>query len=73
MSLANLALQAALDHQGVAMGRMVPAEDLLASGTLVAPSKPRVKYYVVYPSEHAERPRVRAISTWLREQAAEAQ
>lgn len=73
-TLANMAIEAALSDQGVAMGRLSLIDDLLAQGRLVSPL-PRVvkaptRYYLVYPSELAERPGVRAVIEWLREEAA---
>jgi LysR family glycine cleavage system transcriptional activator len=72
-TLANLALEAALSHQGVAMGRLSLVEELLQSERLVAPFKQRVKcpthYCLVYPAELADRPGVKAVIEWLREEA----
>ena len=69
-TLANMAIEAALAHQGVAMGRLSLVEELLASGRLVAPFPQRIRcpirYYLVYPEEFAPRPGVRAITEWLR-------
>lgn len=73
-TLANLALEAALSHQGVAMGRLSLVEELLAQGRLVPPFPQLVKkiptrYCLVYPNELANRPGVRAVIGWLREEA----
>lgn len=72
-TLANMAIEAALSHQGVAMGRLSLVEDLLQSKRLIAPFKQRVKcptrYCLVYPSELASRPGIRAVIDWLREEA----
>lgn len=72
-TLANMAIEAALSHQGIAMGRLSLVEELLASGRLVSPFPQRVKsptrYYLVYPRELASRPGVRAVTEWLREEA----
>jgi LysR family glycine cleavage system transcriptional activator len=72
-TLANLALEAALSHQGVAMGRLSLVEELLQSGRLVAPFTQRIKcpthYCLVYPTELASRPGVKAVIDWLREEA----
>jgi LysR family glycine cleavage system transcriptional activator len=72
-TLANVAIEAALAHQGVAMGRASLIEELLASGTLVTPFPIRVKsptrHCLVYPKELAERPSVRAVVEWLRQEA----
>jgi LysR family glycine cleavage system transcriptional activator len=74
-SHANMAIQAAVDGQGVALGRtpLVAAE--LAAGRLVKPfdiSLPaEFAYYLVCPEATAERPKVRAFRAWLLEMAAE--
>jgi LysR family transcriptional regulator, glycine cleavage system transcriptional activator len=72
-TLANMAIEAALAHQGVAMGRLSLIEDLLASGRLVTPFSERIKsptrYCLVYPPELADRPGVRNVIDWLREEA----
>lgn len=72
-TLANMAIEAALSHQGIAMGRLSLVEELLASGKLVAPFPQRIKcptcYYLVYPKELAGRPGVKAVTEWLREEA----
>lgn len=72
-TLANMAIEAALSHQGVAMGRLSLVEELLSSGRLVAPFAQRIKcptrYYLVFPKELAGRPGVRAVTEWLREEA----
>ncbi len=76
-TLANMAIEAALTHQGVAMGRLSLVRELLESKRLVAPFEQRVKcptsYCLVYPSELASRPGIRAVIEWLREQAEEAE
>lgn len=73
-TLANMALEAALSHQGVAMGRLALVDELLQSKRLVAPFKQRAecptRYYLVYPNELATRPGVRAVIEWLRGEAA---
>lgn len=72
-TLANMAIEAAMSHQGVAMGRMSLVRELLECKRLVAPFQQRVKcptsYCLVYPSELASRPGVRAVIEWLREEA----
>jgi LysR family glycine cleavage system transcriptional activator len=65
----NLSLQAAIDGQGVALGRTVVAHDDLAAGRLVRPfalSVPMAEsYFLVAMPEAAERPRVKAFRDWL--------
>lgn len=72
-TLANMAIEAALSHQGIAMGRLSLVEDLLQSKRLVAPFEQRVKcpthYCLVYPAELANRPGIKAVIDWLREEA----
>lgn len=72
-SLANMATEAALAHQGVAMGRLSLVEDLLATKRLITPFPQRIKsptnYRLVYPSELAGRPGVTEVANWLREEA----
>lgn len=75
-TLANMAIEAALSHQGLAMGRLSLVKELLETGKLIAPFEQRVKcptsYCLVYPSELASRPGVRSVIEWLREEAKEA-
>src|SRR6185437_6489231 len=72
-TLANMAIEAALSHQGIAMGRMSLVDDLLATKRLVTPFQQRIKsptsYRLVYPAELAGRPGVTEIANWLREEA----
>lgn len=72
-SLANMSIEAALAHQGVAMGRTSLVKDLLAAGQLVTPLKQQVKsplrYYLLYPKELAQRPGMQSVIRWLHEQA----
>ena len=65
-------IEAALNDQGVALGRAALVQDLLAQGHLVAPFKRRVKspvkYWLVYPKEARERVELQAVIGWLREE-----
>lgn len=74
-TLANMSIEAALTHQGIAMGRFCLVRDLLESGVLVTPFKHRVRsparYHLLYPKELAERREIRAVLEWLHEQAEE--
>lgn len=74
-TLANMAIEAALAHQGIAMGRLSLVEDLLATKRLLTPFSQRVKsptnYRLVYPAELAGRPGVAEVANWLREEARE--
>lgn len=66
----SMVLQAALDGQGVALGRTVLAADDLASGRLVRPfplSLPSPSaYWVVYPPRSAQHPKIVAFRDWLK-------
>jgi LysR family transcriptional regulator, glycine cleavage system transcriptional activator len=72
-SLANLSIEAALNHQGIAMGRDSLIGELLDAGELVTPIALRVrspkKYCLVYPRELAHRPGMQAVIGWLHVQA----
>lgn len=73
-SLANMAIEAALANQGIAMGRLSLVEELLAQGRLVAPFRQLVRkiptrYWLVYPNELADTPGVRAVIEWLKQEA----
>ena len=75
-SHAMLALEAAADGMGVALGMRALAESDLASGRLVAPlgiALPlRFAYYVVSGADTAQRPDVVAFREWLAAEAARA-
>jgi LysR family glycine cleavage system transcriptional activator len=70
----SMALQAALEGQGVALSRLSLAGTDLAAGRLVEPFKFRLKaeaaYYVVTPERIADRPKIRQFRDWLFEEAA---
>ena len=72
-NLANMSIEAALSHQGVAMGRLSLVKELLETGELVTPLKRQVespmKYCLVYPKELATRPGMQAVIRWLHAQA----
>ncbi|MEO0679904.1 MAG: transcriptional regulator GcvA [Pseudomonadota bacterium] len=65
-------LQAALDHQGVALGRSRLVADDLALGRLIAPFDVRLEashaYWFVHPKGAAPSPAVQAIRDWLLEE-----
>lgn len=69
----SMVLQAAVDGQGVALGRSALALDDLTAGRLVRPftfSLPaEYAYYIVCPERTAERPSIRAFREWLLTQA----
>lgn len=68
-SLADLAMQAAIDGAGVVLGRMVLAEGDLAAGRLVRPFKVilplDVSYFLVMPKANLRRHEVQAFRDWL--------
>jgi LysR family transcriptional regulator, glycine cleavage system transcriptional activator len=68
-----LAVQAAVQGDGVVLGRSALVADDLRAGRLVKPftlSLPSdLAYYVVCPTQTAERPKVRAFRDWLLEEA----
>ncbi len=68
-SLAELALQAAIDGAGVVLGRMVLAEGDLAAGRLIRPFKVilplEVSYFLVMPRGSARRQEVQCFRDWL--------
>ncbi len=72
-SLAHMSIDAALTHQGVALGRIALVRGLLEAGELVTPFKQSItsptQYFLVYPKELASRPGMRAVIEWLHEQA----
>lgn len=65
----NLVIQAAIDGQGVALGRSTIAHDALARGALVKPfdlSLPsEYAFYVVCPEHTADRPKITAFRDWV--------
>ena len=68
-----LALQAAADGLGVAMGYLEFIEADLKSGRLVQPFELSVRhdfsYYLVYPDRGASKKKVQAFAAWAREEA----
>jgi len=72
-SLADMAIQAALNDQGVAMGRTALVGNLLESGALIAPFPLKVKspasYWLAYPREFSAAPAIASASDWLKAHA----
>ena len=70
----SMLLQAAVDGQGVALGRSALARDDLKAGRLVRPfhlSLPaQFSYFVLYPPHTARRAKVIAFRDWLMDEAA---
>lgn len=78
-SMESMAIQAAIDGQGVALISTALIEDDLAAGRLVLPFEGEVNhqtsfcYYLVYPESHLQRPKVAAFREWVEKEAAEQQ
>lgn len=72
----SLALQAAIDGLGVALGESSTTADDLAAGRLVKPfelslkAPPLFAYYVISPVETADAPMVKAFREWVLAEAA---
>jgi len=70
---AGMVLQAAVEGQGVALGRLMLAAEDLAAGRLEQPFELTVpndySYWLAYPRASAGRPEVAAFRAWLLEQA----
>ena len=68
----GLVLQAAIDGQGLALGRLFLAADDIAAGRLVQPFAQTMandfSYWLVYPKASAAKPRIEAFRAWLLEQ-----
>ena len=68
-----LALQAAVEGQGVALGSTALIADDLAAGRLVAPFDfcltTRFGYFLVWPKDAAKRPEAAAFRAWLLDEA----
>ena len=68
-SHSDLAVRAAIDGQGVALGRSVLTADALAEGRLVRPFDIALPgafaYYFVCPREAVDRPKIKAFRDWL--------
>ncbi|MDP7641219.1 MAG: LysR substrate-binding domain-containing protein, partial [Alphaproteobacteria bacterium] len=70
----HLVIQAAIDAQGVALGRDVLVADALADGRLVRPFEAMglpldYAYYIAHPEGALQRPAVAAFSNWLLDEA----
>lgn len=73
----NIVLQAALNGQGVAMGRSLLVADHLRRGALLAPlpgfaTAPGLGYWAVLPGSGAGKPAATMFANWLRREIAEA-
>lgn len=74
-SHSHMALQAALNGDGIALGRSVLAFDYLETGELVRPLNVSIpaehSYYLLCQERMAGNPRITAFSAWLLEEAKE--
>lgn len=74
-SHSNLVIQAAINGEGIALGRGLLVADALMSGLLVKPFDlaltARYRYYVVTTETNTDRPKVRAFHAWLKREAKE--
>ena len=65
----ELALAAATRGQGVAIGDLNLVRESLRDGILVAPFKQTIErglsYYLVYPPDRAEQPKIKILREWL--------
>jgi len=73
MNSSLLAIQAAIDGQGVALGRSVIVAHDMAAGRLVRPfegsAETACAYHVVYPKNALDVPKVKAVRDWLFDEA----
>ena len=72
----DLMIQAALDGQGVALGRSPLVDRLLEQGKLVAPFRGKLysssrAYFIVRSASVAKRPEAQAVVAWLAAEARE--
>jgi DNA-binding transcriptional LysR family regulator len=72
----ELALTAATRGQGVAMGDLNLIRESLRDGVLVAPFERTVgqglSYYLTYPPDRAQQPKIRVLREWLAQRASAA-
>jgi LysR family glycine cleavage system transcriptional activator len=66
----NIILQAAIEGQGIALGRLLLAADRLRSGALVQPfdkvvTSPRARYWLVTPKHSRPKGATAAFMTWI--------
>lgn len=72
-TFAHMAIEAALSHQGIAMGRWSLVEKLLDNRAVVTPFPQRIKtptsYRLVYSNEITSRPGISEVVNWLHQEA----
>ena len=71
----NIILQAAIEGQGIAIGRLLLAADRLRSGALVQPfdrvvTSPRARYWLVTPKHSRPKVATATFMTWIAGEAA---
>ena len=70
----ELALSAATRSQGIAIGDLNLVRESLRDGVLVAPFKLTIdqgmSYYLVYPPDRAQQPKIKVLREWLTSQTA---
>jgi LysR family glycine cleavage system transcriptional activator len=75
-SLWDLAFQAAIAGQGVALGRSTLVSEYLRTGKLVKPfdvtSHSRFGYYLVCLPDRAQEPKIAALRAWIKDEIADA-
>ena len=75
----GMAVQAALEGQGVALVSSALVADDIAAGRLVRPFRPAINeatvfsYYLVYPPARADSPKVNAFRQWMLDEVARAE
>lgn len=71
----GLLLESAMHGQGVALGSLILATDMLANNRLVQPFKQSITseeaYYLVHSNKHALRPAVQSAKQWLLDEVAQ--
>ena len=71
-----LAVQAAIDGQGVVLAQTAMTDDDVASGRLARPFDPSLSrqanfsYFLVYPPAYGKRPHIQAFRDWILEESA---
>ncbi len=72
-NFSSMVLQAAVEGQGVALGRSALAHDALAEGKLVRPFEMSIEhdyaYYIVCPKHAFDQPKIKAFREWLLQEA----
>lgn len=74
-TLSSLVVEAAVNGDGVALGRGLLAADRLHAGDLIRPFDlaltANYRYYIAIPESGVDRPKVQAFADWLMEEAAQ--